>query len=231
MEGILLILTGEYIYSIAAVFSCLAFVLKNILWLRILFVLASIIYIVSGISLGITSMIGWNSAYLIINLVHIAILALDRLTIALPAETVAVYHQHFSTISTREFKKLITTNEFCIYQNQMIVEENEFSDHLCIILNGAVHITKNGKKLATLQNGDFVGEMRFLTREAASANAYAENVVQCAYWTHSDLAKLKLKNAVVYDKFVAIIGCDLVRKLNSKNEEPIDMTSKQECLI
>ncbi len=226
MEGSLLILSGEYLYSIAAVFSCSAYILKNILWLRILLVLAAIIYIVSGISLGITSMIGWNSAYLVINLVHIALLLLDRVTIALPDETVEVYHKYFSTLSTREFKKLVITNEFCIYQEQMIIEVDEIPDRLYIVLRGNVNIVKNDEKIATLHPGDFIGEMRFLTQEAASASAYAENLTQCAYWTHSDLEKLKLKNIVVYEKFIAIIGCDLVRKLNNNNEKQIDHTTR-----
>lgn len=226
MEDSPLVLSGEYLYSIAAVFSCSAYILKNILWLRILLVCAAIIYIVAGISLGITSMIGWNSAYLIINVVHIAILLLDRVTIALPGETVEVYHKYFSTLSTREFKKLVITNEFCIYQDQMIVEENEIPDRLYIILRGSVNIVKNSEHIATLRRGDFIGEMRFLTQEPASASAYAANLTQCAYWTHSDLEKLKLKNTRVYEKFIAIIGCDLVRKLNNKNEKQVDLTTR-----
>ena len=231
MEASPLILSGEYFYSIAAIFSCSAYILKNILWLRILLVSAAIIYIMSGISLGITSMIGWNSAYLVINLVHVVILLLDRVTIALPKETVSIYHKFFSTLSTREFKKLIITNEFCIYQDQMIVEENEILDRLYIILNGTVDIIKDGEQLATLSRGNFIGEMRFLTQEAASADVYAENLVQCAYWTHRDLQKLKLKNIDVYDKFIAIIGCDLVRKLNNKNEKQTDLKTKLDFVL
>ncbi len=231
MEGSLLNLSGEYFYSIAAFFSCSAYVLRNILWLRILLVVAAVIYIFSGISLGITSMIGWNSAYLIINLYHIVILLLDRVTIALPDETVNIYRHHFFTLSTREFKKLVVTNQFKIFQDNIIIDEGTVPDRLYIVLRGNVNIVKDGEKLAELIPGDFIGEMSFLTKESASASAIAENLVQCAYWTHADLEKLKLKNIATYDKFISIIGCDLVRKLRNKNEKQVDLITKLDFVI
>ena len=231
MEGSLQNLSGEYFYSIAALFSASAYILKNILWLRILLVIAAVIYIISGISLGITSMIGWNLAYLLINLSHVVILLLDRVTIALPEDTIKIYHRYFSTLSTREFKKLIMTNEFCIFQNDMIINEGETPDRLYIVLRGTVNIVRDSTTLATLDRGDFIGEMSFLTKDAASASAYAENLVQCACWTHADLEKMKLNNNGVYDKFIAIIGCDLVRKLKHRNDQHLGLITKLDFVI
>lgn len=231
MEGSLLNLSGEHFYSVAALFSCLAYLLRSILWLRILLVFAAITYIVSGINLGITSMIGWNSAYLVINLFHIVVLLLDKITISLPQETRKVYHRYFSTLSTREFKKLITINGFCIFQDNHIVHQYDVPDRLYIVLRGTVNIVKDDHIIATLKAGDFIGEMSFLSKQPASANAYAENLVQCAYWTHDDLEKLKLTNIEAYDKFIAIIGCDLVRKLNYQNERQLDLTTKLDYVV
>jgi len=228
MEGSLQNFSGEYLYSVAALFSCLAYILRSILWLRIFLVCAAITYIVSGVSLGITSMIGWNSAYLVINLFHIVVLLMDKVTIALPAETRAIYHRYFSTLSTREFKKLIMINGFCTFQDQNIIDESEIPNRLYIVLRGQVDVVKRDRIIATLASGDFIGEMSFLSKEPASANAYAHNFVQCAYWTHDDLEKLKLKNAGAYEKFIAIIGCDLVRKLKLKNEQQLEMITKLE---
>lgn len=231
MEGSLLSLSGEYFYSVAAIFSCLAYLLRSILWLRILLACAAIIYIVSGINLGITSMIGWNAAYLAINLFHIGLLMLDKITITLPRETVRLYHKYFSTLSTREFKKLIMSNGFSIFQDQNIIDQSEVPDRLYILLRGNIDIIKNNEIIASLKAGDFIGEMSFLSKEPASANAYANNFVQCAYWTHDDLDRLKHKNLDAYDKFIAIIGRDLVRKLNYKNDRHLDQTTKLDFVI
>ena len=224
-------ISGEYFYSIAALFSCSAYLLGNILWLRMLLVIASTIYIISGLSLGITSMIGWNSAYLAINVYHIVLLLLDRITITLPEETRKIYHYYFSIMSTREFKKIIMINRFCSIENQTIIRESATTDKLFIVLRGQVNIVRSKKIIASLGEGDLIGEMSFMSHEPASASAIADGVVECAYWTHDDLEKLKYKNRSAYNKFISIIGCDLVRKLKKKNETEIPLTTQLDYII
>ncbi|MBC8210109.1 MAG: cyclic nucleotide-binding domain-containing protein [Gammaproteobacteria bacterium] len=224
-------ISGEYFYSIAALFSCSAYLLRNILWLRILLVIASCIYIFSGISLGISSMVGWNSAYLAINLYHVGLLLLDKITITLPEETRNIYHQYFSLLSTREFRKLVMTNPFCSFNDSTIIQQFEVTDKLYIVLTGKVNIMSAGRVIAELNPGDLIGEMSFMSNEPASANAIALGMVECAYWTHADLEKLKLKKIDVYNKFLSIIGCDLVRKLKKKNEDMDQQTTKLDFIL
>ncbi len=211
--------SGEYFYSIAALFSLSAYLLSNILWLRIFLVLASFVYIFSGIQLGITSMVGWNSAYLVINSYHVVMLFLDKSTIALPDETKEIYHQYFSLMSTREFKKIITINPFEIVKAEQLIGEGEVTDRLYILLEGKVDVVKSGKMIARLNAGDFIGEMSFMSNNTASADVIATEEVKYAYWTHKDLEKLHKKNQNVYNKFISVISCDLVRKLNVKNTQ------------
>lgn len=218
-----MIITGEYFYSIAALFSFLAYLMGNVLWLRILLVGAAIIYIISGIKLGITSMIGWNSAYLAINLYHVALLILDKSTITLPEETKEIYRLFFSSMSTREFKKIIMINKFCTVKGEKLITDGEITDRLFIVIDGKIDIVKSGVILASLSSGDLVGEMSFMSKQPASASAIASEVVQYAFWTHKDLENLRHKNCNVYNKFISIIGCDLVRKLNQKNQELIKL--------
>ena len=209
---------GEYFYVIAALLSGSAYILRNMLWLRIMLVLAALFYIFAGIYLSITAIIGWNFVFLLINSAHIGWILLNRLTISLPPETRLLYHQHFNTLTTREFKKLITTNSFHSVNGAIIVEEDAVPDKLFVILSGQVNILRSGKVIASLNTGNMIGEMSFLSKEPASANAVAVDEVQCAYWTHDDLEKLKIKNLDLYDRFIAIVGCDLVRKLKKENQ-------------
>ena len=210
-------LPSEYLYSIAAFFSFSAYLLKDILWLRILLVFAAIVYIITGISLGITSMIGWNSAYLVINLFHVIMLLLDKSTINLPDETKYVYHQVFEGMSTREFKKLITINKFEIAIDEQLFQEGKKTSKLMMLLEGKVDVVKSDKYVTSLYSGDLVGEMSFMSKDLASASVYAVDNVLYAYWSHQDLARLKIKNNDIYNKFINVIGQDLVKKLNNKN--------------
>ncbi len=216
-------MSGEYFYSIAALFSLSAYLLSNMLWLRIFLVLAAIVYIITGVSLGITSMVGWNSAYLAINLYHITLLLLDKSTINLPEGTKDIYQQFFSSMSTREFKKIISTNQFCTVRSEKLIDEGETTDKLFIILKGKVSIERSEKIIALIEPGAFIGEMSFMSNEPAAASAIAVETVQYAYWKHDDIEKLKQKNINSYNKLISIIGRDLVRKLNQKNKEIVSL--------
>jgi CRP-like cAMP-binding protein len=116
-------------------------------------------------------------------------------------------------------------------QSETIVEENVIPDKLFIILRGKVVMMKSGIEIATLKPGDFIGEMSFLSKEPASASAEAPNLVQYAYWTHKDLERLKIKNINTYNKFIAIIGCDLVRKLKTRSDSQIKNTANLDFVI
>ncbi len=86
-------------------------------------------------------------------------------------------------------------------------------------------LLKSGKTIASLNSGDLFGEMSFMSKDPASADAVAAEVVKYAYWTHDDLDKLCQRNCNVYNKFISIIGNDLVRKLNVKNAELLSKLS------
>lgn len=208
----------EHFYAVAALLTCLAYLLKSLLWLRISIAAGAVVFILAGAASGQASVVGWNSAYLVINLGHIALLLLDRTAITLPEETRGIYQRCFPTLSTREFSRLIHCNGFDTFQDQNIIDQNEIPDRLFFVLRGEVDIVRGGETIATLGAGAFIGEMSFLSKEPASANARARNFVQCAYWTHDDLEKLRASDLGAYDKFIAIVGCDLVRKLRRENE-------------
>ena len=184
-------LSGEYLYSIAAIFSLSAYLLRDMLWLRVLLVCAAIVYIITGISVGITSMIGWNTAYLLINLFHVIILLMDKSTINLPDETKHIYREVFDGMSTREFKKLVTMNKFEIVKNAQLFQEGEQTSRLLMLLEGKVDVVKSDKYITSLYPGDLIGEMSFMSKKTASASVYAVDDVLYAYWSHQDLEKLK----------------------------------------
>ena len=209
---------GEYLYSVAAFFSFAAYVLSNIFWLRIFLVVAAILYIITGLSLGLTSMTGWNLAYLIINFYHVVLILLNKSTVLLPDELKVIYRESFSSLTTREFKKVIHTNPYHVYATgDKIITENETTNELYLLLSGKAVVMSAQKQLTTLSNGDFIGEMSFIGEQTASADVYATNEVIVAYWTHSDLHKLEQKDANVYNRFLTIMGRDLVKKLQKQN--------------
>ena len=210
--------SGEYLYSVAAIFSFAAYVFSNIFWLRVFLVVAAILYIITGLSLGLTSMTGWNIAYLIINSYHVIMILYNKSTVLLPDELKEIYKESFSSLSTREFKKMAKTNPYHVYQSgDKIIGEGEITNELFLLLSGKASVMTSQNEIANISNGDFIGEMSFISKQTASADVFAKNVVVVAFWTHEDLYKLEQKNSDIYNRFLTIVGRDLVKKLQRKN--------------
>ncbi len=210
--------SGEYLYSVAAIFSFAAYVFSNIFWLRLFLVIAAVLYIITGLSLGLASMTGWNVAYLIINFYHVLLILFNKSTVLLPDDIKDIYKESFTTLSSREFKKIVMTNPYHLYQTgDKIMTEGEITNELFLLLSGKASVIATENEIATISSGDFIGEMSFISKQTASADVFAKNEVVVAYWSHADLNKLEQKNTDIYNRFLTIIGRDLVKKLQRKN--------------
>ena len=212
--------SGEYLYSLAAIFSLAAYLFSNIFWLRVFLIIAAVLYIITGLTLGLTSMTGWNSAYLIINFYHAALILYNKSTVLLPDDIKDIYKQSFTPMSTREFKKIVMTNPYHIYQKgEKVMTEGEIPNELFLLLSGKASVIKSQNEIATISSGDFIGEMSFISKHTASADVIAQNELLVAYWTHADLNKLEQKNTHIYNRFLTIVGRDLVKKLQRQNHQ------------
>ncbi|MEH6457494.1 MAG: cyclic nucleotide-binding domain-containing protein [Cocleimonas sp.] len=223
MDFLLAADSGEYLYSLAAIFSFAAYVFSNIFWLRVFLVIAAVLYIITGLSLGLTSMTGWNIAYLIINFYHVILILFNKSTVLLPDNLKDIYKESFTPLSTREFKRIVKTNPFHVYQaGEVIITEGDTTNELFLLLSGKASVIASQNEIATISSGDFIGEMSFISNQTASADVIAKNELIVAYWTHADLHKIEQKNTDIYNRFLTIVGRDLVKKLQRKNIQTTD---------
>ncbi|MFT7675776.1 MAG: hypothetical protein ACI845_004203 [Gammaproteobacteria bacterium] len=191
---------------------------KSLLWVRILLNVSTIIFLVIAFNAQEAILAGWITLILFINSIQITILLFDQIAITLPEQSRDIYQRYFSIMTTREFGKIIKTNAFNTVYGTILTREAEIPDKLYIILKGEVEIVKAEQNIATLLPGNFIGEMSFFSNGPASASSRAIKEGQCAFWTRDDLDKLKQHDLTIYNKFLSIIGCDLVNKLNRGNQ-------------
>jgi hypothetical protein len=208
----------EYFQFTAAILIVFACLFRTMLWVRVLFNAALIVYLLIAINMEESSFVSWIVLILLVNSIQIAILLVDQISITLPEQTRNIYQRYFSIMTTQEFRKLIKTNAFNTVYGTILTRETEIPDKLYIILKGEVEIIKAEQSIATLQPGSFIGEMSFISKGPTSASSWAVKEVQCAFWTRDDLEKLKQRDLIIYNKFLSIIGCDLVNKLNRRNQ-------------
>src|SRR5262245_59612699 len=94
---------------LANVLLLLSFLVRDILWLRLLNVLAGvafIVYFATGTPPA-WAPVGWNTLFLTINFVQIWRLLLERRPVRLGADELALYQLAFRGLTQQEFAKLL----------------------------------------------------------------------------------------------------------------------------
>ena len=209
---------GETLYNIAAGLGFIAYLLTNVLWLRLLLVMGACFYIATGIVLNLGSMVGWHVGYALINLAHVFILLFNNSATCLPEPIKILYSERFSSLKPREFKRLLRINDTVISTNGQIIAQGQTNEKLLLVTAGQAIVVKNGVEVSRLGPGDFIGEMSTLTGRPVSANVIASDGFEYAYWSKQDLDKLESRNLSLYNRFMMAVGHNLIEKLHTITE-------------
>jgi hypothetical protein len=207
-------LNGETLYNLSAAIGFIAYLMTNVLWLRLLLVVGAETYIYTGLLLDLDSMVFWHIAYGSINLVQVLIILSERSTTSLPEDIRDLYTGQFETLKPKEFKRIMATNNRQQLESGLLLQQGNPNERLYLILAGEVGIKINGKLVAICSRGDFIGEMSLLTNQSTSADAYILKEANFAYWELSDLQKLETRNISLYNRFMMVLSRNLVLKLN-----------------
>jgi hypothetical protein len=210
---------GETLYNIAAGLGFIAYLLTNVLWLRILLVAGACFYIATGLVLNLGSMVGWHVGYAIINLGHVVVLLFNNSATGLPESIRGLYSEKFSSLRPREFKRLLKINKMIRSSGGEILKQGKLNENLFLITAGEAVVLKNGLEIARLNPGDFIGEMSILTGKPVSADVIVEYDLDYAFWTKQDLDKLEKRNLSLYNRFMMAVGHNLIEKLHNTSED------------
>ena len=195
-----------------------AYSVRDILWLRILSVLAMIsllFYYCWGCGPSpLIEPIVWQSVFIVINLVQIALLILERRPVFLGEEEMRLYRSVFRGLSPREFVKLIGIAEWKrAEEGHKLLQQGEHVQQLVLISSGRASVELDDRHIADLGPCQFVGEMGFLTDEPASANVIAQLPLDYLSWQTDNFRDFLRDNPQIHVKVQGILGTDLVEKL------------------
>ncbi len=211
MENILI--NGELLYNIAAGLGFVAYLMTNVLWLRVILIIGAAVYIYTGFVLDIDSMIGWHIAYGIINFIQVILILMLRSNTVLPDPIRTIYTDQFHSLRPKEFKRLMQINAEGKRAPGIFLSDGDENNRIYLITDGEVIIEKDGKQIATCKRGDFIGEMSVLTGHPVSTNVIIKKPVKYVYWHLEDLEKIEKQNLSLYNRFMMVVGRNLVKKL------------------
>jgi CRP-like cAMP-binding protein len=82
-----------------------------------------------------------------------------------------------------------------------------------LIYNGLAAVETNGEEVAKLKDGNFIGELSFITGGAASATVRAMLPTRYVSWPKEAISKLLNRNPSMRFAMQSILSTDLSKKL------------------
>ena len=222
--------------DIANIFGNLAFILiagsfmvKDMLWLRSLSVTASFASLFYNFTVTATPLwtpISWNFFFITLNVYHVSKILMESRGITFNEKETELYHLLFSSLSPLEFMKL---NKICQWKKaavgDILIEEGDKVDSLMLIYNGCCEIvltdkdTQSRKSVAELKDGQFIGEMSFLTEKAATATVVVHHPTEYLMWNQSELKALMSRNPSLVFSLQKSMGTQITNALKEKAKE------------
>lgn len=202
---------------LASILTMVAYLLKDILWLRLLTILSCFAGIAFNYFVPATplwTVIGWNILFAIINIVQVAIIIKERSNVHFSDEEQELHETLFKNFAPFEFMKLMRVGKWREAQpGDVLAVEQKPLDAVMLIYNGLVGVEQNGKEVAKLKDGNFIGEVSFITEGVATATVRALIPTRYIAWPKASIKALLNRNPSMRFAMQAMLSTDLSKKL------------------
>ncbi len=97
----------------------------------------------------------------------------------------------FSNLSSEEAKRLAAfATETSAAEGQILMKQGDYSTELIAVEEGTADVMKDGDKIASLKEGDLIGEMGLLSREPRNADVIATSPMRLLKLTHWEIRRM-----------------------------------------
>ena len=97
----------------------------------------------------------------------------------------------FSDLSPEEARRLAAfATETSAAEGQILMKQGDYSTELIAIEEGSADVIKDGEKVASLKQGDLIGEMGLLDRRPRNADVIATSPMRVVKLTHWEIRRM-----------------------------------------
>ena len=194
-----------------------SFLVKDIFWLRIVSIIASLFSVFYNYVIPLEPMwlaINWNFIFIAVNLYHIAIILYEKREVKMDDKNQELYDTLFKEMTPVEYLKISRAAKWeLVKSGQRIITQGMPVPDLYLIYNGTVDVIVDGEEIAQLKDGEFVGEMSFLTEKVATATCKVKYDAQCLVWKQREFKELLKRNPSLYFTIQSVLSAQVSDKL------------------
>ena len=175
-----------------------SYLVKDIMYLRILSIVASLFgmffnYTVPAEPLWLP--IGWNAIFVMVNIYHISVLLYEKRPVQMDDKNTELYNTLFKELTPVEYLKISKAACWKTYEpGDVVIRQLHLVPDLILIYNGTIDVEVDDNKVAELRDGQFVGEMSFLTEKSATATCVVKHPTECLVWKQQEFKDLLKRN-------------------------------------
>jgi CRP/FNR family cyclic AMP-dependent transcriptional regulator len=97
----------------------------------------------------------------------------------------------FSHLSDEEAKRLAAfATETSVADGHILIKQGDYSTELIAIEEGTADVVQDGEKIASLKDGDLIGEMGLIEREPRNADVIATSPMRVMRLTHWEIRRM-----------------------------------------
>ena len=190
-----------------------SFLVKDIFWLRIVSIAASLFSVLYNYIIPVEPMwlaINWNFVFIVVNLYHIGVILYEKREVKMDDKNEELYQTLFSEMTPVEYLKISRAAEWVTLKpGQRLITQGMPVPDLYLIYNGTVDVAVDGRWVAELKDGQFVGEMSFLTEKVATASCIVKYEAQCLVWKQREFKDLLKRNPSLYFTIQSVLSAQV----------------------
>jgi len=200
-----------------------SFLVKDIFWLRIVSIAASLFSVFYNYTIPVEPMwlaINWNFVFIAVNVYHIGIILYEKRAVKMDDRNEELYQTLFKEMTPVEYLKISRAAEWVsLKPGQRIITQGMPVPDLYLIYNGTVDVIVDGDGVAHLKDGEFVGEMSFLTEKVATATCKVKYDTICLVWKQREFKDLLKRNPSLYFTIQSVLSAQVSDKLVSSSKK------------
>ncbi len=184
--------TPDYFIHAANILLLIAYSVRDVLWLRLFAVAASLIaipyYVLQPTMLW--PPLAWSVVFAGINLFQSWLLFVERRPVKLTAEEEEIRRLAFQGLPPRKVLQVLSIGSWVTAEvGERLIEQGKLPDSVSLIVHGKVRITKDGRMLGDLIPGDLVGSALILSGIPSSVEALTVEPLRAMRWQIGTLEK------------------------------------------